>query len=162
VSTIVVVGVVTPCSLPSVHQLLEEKCCISLKIFIDLRATRSYNLRFKYMKSRIYLYGLKINTNTKITFLYLFWKLYRKHKGMFPSQNLYIPWDHYEQTVIVFIECNWKFINYPNDIDLFLLLPYYSRTPLFLTNFSRHFLHCVAVWTLKLAERYTFYTKAAS
>lgn len=66
VSTIVVLRVATPCSLPSVLQLLEETRCLFSKVFVDLRATRSYNLRFRYMNSRIYLYGVKINTNTKI------------------------------------------------------------------------------------------------
>jgi hypothetical protein len=57
VSTIVVVGVATPCGLPCLLQLLEETCCLFSKVFIDLRETRSYNLRFKYTHSRIFVWS---------------------------------------------------------------------------------------------------------
>ena len=81
---------------------------------------------------------------------------------MFPPQILYIRRDHYEQKVIVFTECNLRFINYPKQYRSVSVASIQFKNTFIFNEFSRQFLHCGAVWTLKFVERDTSYTKAAS
>lgn len=148
---IIVVGVATPCSLLSVLQLLEETCCLFSKVFIDL-----------YEQYNIFIWSPNKYSQTQKLFCIYFENCVENTKGYFLHKFCIFVGIIMNRGSACLLNVIWDLLVIQNNFDLFLLLPHSSRTPLFLTHFSRQFLHCSAVWTLKFAERDTSYTKAAS
>ena len=150
-STTIIVGVATPSSLPSVLQLLEETWC--LFFFIDLKSTRSYNLLFKQIYEQVdifYMQSKYIQSNTKIVFAFILKSIIKRDvsstnfiysTGSLLSEGHRVYWI-------------WDLLIIQHNFDIFMLLS--NNT--FLTDFSRQFLHCGAVWTLKFTERDIYHT----
>lgn len=161
--TVVVVEVATPCSLPSVLQLLEETSCLFSNVLIYLRTTRSLQSTFKiHGQYNVFIRSQNKYRQTQLFFAFILKTVSKTKEGFFPPKFCIFDGIIMNRRLSCFLNVILDLLIIHGNFDLFLLLPYNARTPLFLTNFSRQFLHCGAVWTLKFADRDTSYTKAVS